>query len=399
MLPPFSLLCPPELCLCRVCPARRPRGVPRTRPQAQVRRDRGRHHVQVRLPFSPSPPPFLARLTMSFLSVSLVLRDAYVTMKMIEKGIDPSTKARGGGAGGPAGGKFNAFRDMNKDSSSAGQKRRRGAADEGDDKSAGGGKKAKLEVEIEYLGQKLKVDESTGQLQKPEELVPPQGHVLRFEGWGPRVEGDWRVLKVRPPPPPNLLLYDLTFASNESSPAEPQHLFTPVTLFACVVTPSTQEELIKLGFANPFMALPKDAAHGSFENPTFPFTAESVAELNSKKVQMNGQPLTFSIVEGDAVRTHYLARANFAAKRALEEAKSKGTSNARSGGGRGGRGGRGGGRGGRGGQNGGGGGRGGRKDGGNGKMDVDAKKEEVKEEVKPRVSPQPYPPFPLLSHS
>lgn len=145
------------------------------------------------------------------------------------------------------------------------------------------------------------------------------------------------------------------------------------------------------------MALPKDATHGSFENPTFPFTAESVAELNSKKVQMNGQPLTFSIVEGDAVRTHYLARANFAAKRALEEAKSKGTSNARSGGGRGGRGGRGGGRGGRGGQNGGG--RGGRKDGGNGKMDVDAKKEEVKEEVKPRVSPQPYPPFPLLSRS
>lgn len=139
-------------------------------------------------------------------------------MKMIEKGIDPSTKARGGGAGGPAGGKFNAFRDMNKDSSSAGQKRRRGAADEGDDKSAGG-KKAKLEVEIEYLGQKLKVDESTGQLEKPEELVPPQGHVLRFEGWGPRVEGDWRVLKVRPPPPPLLapLLYDLTFHQHSLS--------------------------------------------------------------------------------------------------------------------------------------------------------------------------------------
>lgn len=210
---------------------------------------------------------------------------------------------------------------------------------------------------------------------------------------GSRATGEFS--RCAPPP----LLYDLTFASIQSSPADFRHFSTPVTLFACVVTPSTQEELIKLGFANPFMALPKDAAHGSFENPTFPFTAESVAELNSKKVQMNGQPLTFSIVEGDAVRTHYLARANFAAKRALEEAKSKGTSNARSGGGRGGRGGRGGGRGGRGGQNGGGGGRGGRKDGGNGKMDVDAKKEEVKEEAKPRVSPQPYPPFPLLSHS
>jgi hypothetical protein len=111
-------------------------------------------------------------------------------MKMIEKGIDPSTKSRGGG-GGPVGGKFNAFK-LNADSASAGSKRRRGDDDEG-----AKGKKAKLSVEIEYLGQKLKVNDSTCQLENPEQLVPPANHVLRFTGFGPREEGDWRKLKVR----------------------------------------------------------------------------------------------------------------------------------------------------------------------------------------------------------
>jgi len=147
-----------------------------------------------------------------------------------------------------------------------------------------------------------------------------------------------------------------------------------------------QETLIGLGYQAPFMAIPKDAAAGSFEHSAAPFTPESVAELNAKKIEMNGQPLTFEIVEGDDLRNHYLARANFQAKRAVEDAKSKGTSSSGGrGGGRGGRGGRGGGgrgggRGGRGGNNGG---RGGKKDDGD-KMDTDAKPPAA-EEAKPRV--------------
>jgi hypothetical protein len=156
---------------------------------------------------------------------------------------------------------------------------------------------------------------------------------------------------------------------------------------------SAQADLIELGFPAPFLSFPKGATTGAFEN-TIPFTPETLADLNSKNLVVGGETIKWEFMEGDALRGHYVTRANFQAKKALEAAvemaekaaQEERRSGSGSGGGRGRGGGRGGaGRGGRGGDRGG---RGGSRGGGRGgkKNDRSRENEEKKAAASERVS-------------
>jgi len=124
-------------------------------------------------------------------------------MKMKEKGLDAESLQRGDGPKLPkaTNHKFNAFKEM------AFIAKNGKPSERGSSSAAGGKEKRKREEEVEedrkrkkiqeilvdYLGVKHHVTEE-GTIAEPGMLVPPTGHVLRFEGAGP--DGDWRVLKV-----------------------------------------------------------------------------------------------------------------------------------------------------------------------------------------------------------
>ncbi|CED85301.1 FOG: RRM domain [Phaffia rhodozyma] len=235
--------------------------------------------------------------------ISAMTKDAYVQMKMKEKNIDPNSIQRGSSASSTMPkGKFNAFKLM--DTGSGGSKRKR--EDNKEQREEEERKRAKKieDLEIEYLGQKLKVN-SEGNLAEPSALVPPTGHVLSFSGAGP--DGDWRVLKA---------------------------------------------DLVTAGFTSPFISFPKGTTGGAFENSAEAFTPESLAALQARDIVVGGQKIQWSFLEGDDLRAHYVSRANFQGKKALEAVTQAGTSSSSRSGGSG-RGGRGGARGGRGGGRGG----------------------------------------------
>lgn len=124
-------------------------------------------------------------------------------MKMKEKGLDAESLQRGDGPKVPKGSavnhKFNAFKEMafiakngkpsERASTSTGKDKRKREEEVEEDRK----RKKIQEIIVEYLGTKHHVTPE-GTLADPSLLVPPTGHVLRFENCGP--EGDWRILKV-----------------------------------------------------------------------------------------------------------------------------------------------------------------------------------------------------------
>jgi hypothetical protein len=143
-------------------------------------------------------------------------REAYVQMKVAEKGIDTSNIQRKDNRG--TGGKqFSAFREienmkqkgeklpeyvMNMGSPAlldtshvaGGNKRKRDGEDDGSDRVDKKPKEAQV-LTITYNDKQIAINRATGVVIDKSEIAYAPGRVLRFENAGP--EADWKQLKVR----------------------------------------------------------------------------------------------------------------------------------------------------------------------------------------------------------
>ncbi|SPC62801.1 related to LHP1 - RNA binding protein [Ustilago sp. UG-2017b] len=251
----------------------------------------------------------------SFQDKELVVmsKDAYVKMKMEEKGIDPSNNKINRGSNAPK--KFNAFKEMNK--------REGGRA--GDRKQQEDDKPNRSDpLEFEYNGKQL-TTRPDGTVDPDAVEFPPKS-VLKFTGAGEG--GSWKDLKD-----------------------------TLVT-----VHPTS------------FVEFPAGAVEGAvgFKEP---LSDEKLAEIKSKNITVGGKVVQFSRVDEETAKKFYIERANFRASfmldRREQDSQRGGDRRGNGGYGRGGRGGGGRGGGGRGGGGRGGGGRGGKfgRGGGGGRGD------------------------------
>ncbi|TKY89862.1 hypothetical protein EX895_001159 [Sporisorium graminicola] len=227
--------------------------------------------------------------------LSAMSKDAYVKMKMEEKGIDPSNnKINRGGDSAPK--KFNAFKEMNKRERDGSREQRK----KDDDKP-----KRSDPLEFEYNGKPL-TTRPDGTVD-PDAVTFPANSVLKFTGAGEG--GNWKDLKD-----------------------------TLVT-----VHPTS------------FVEFPTGAVEGAvgFKEP---LSDEKLAEIKSKNITVGGKVVEFARVDEETSKKFYIERANFRASFMLDRREQdsqrggqRGNGSYHRGGGRGGRGGkfgRGGGRGG-----------------------------------------------------
>lgn len=221
-------------------------------------------------------------------------KDAYVKMKMEEKGIDPANNKINRGSDAPK--KFNAFKEMNK----------RDGARGGDRKQEDNKPKRSDPLEFEYNGKQL-TTRPDGTVD-PDAVEFPANSVLKFTGAGEG--GNWKDLKD-----------------------------TLVT-----VHPTS------------FVEFPAGAVEGAvgFKEP---LSDEKLAEIKSKNITVGGNVVEFSRVDEETAKKFYIERANFRASFMLDrreqdsqrggDRRGNGSySRGGRGGGRGGKFGRGGGRGG-----------------------------------------------------
>ncbi|KAJ9107134.1 hypothetical protein QFC19_002794 [Naganishia cerealis] len=268
--------------------------------------------------------------------VTSMFKEAYVQMKVKEKGLDGKSISRGNNTrpAVPNAKQFNAFREIEamkakgerlpeyvmnmgtpallanaptEDSSASGNKRKRDGADDAED-AARAEKKAKEDqfLYITYNGKRLAVNRATGVVVDKAEIEFQPGRVLRFENAGP--DADWKQLKV---------------------------------------------DLSNLGYDKSFMNFPRGSTWGWFSLEE-PISEEEFEKIKNAKLQANGE-LQWSRVTGDEELEFWATRASFQGKLAVKQADEKDAENAKAaaesgsrhggGGGRG-RGGRGGGRGG-----------------------------------------------------
>ncbi|SPO28185.1 related to LHP1 - RNA binding protein [Ustilago trichophora] len=223
-------------------------------------------------------------------------KDAYVKMKMEEKGIDPSANKINRGSD-SAHKKFNAFKEMNKREGGRGDR----AKKEEDNKP-----KRSDPLEFEYNGKQL-TTRPDGTVD-PDAVTFPSNSVLKFTGAGEG--GNWKDLKE-----------------------------TLIT-----VHPTS------------FVEFPTGAVEGAvgFKES---LSDEKLAEIKSKNITVGGNVVNFDRVDEETAKKFYIERANFRASFMLDRREQDAQ---RGGGFRGGNGGYSrGGRGGRGGKFGRGGGRGG----------------------------------------
>lgn len=221
-------------------------------------------------------------------------KDAYVKMKMKEKGIDPSNQVRrGGDSAGPSHKKFNAFKEMNK-------------KDGGRSDSKESSKPKRSDpLEFEYNGNNL-TTRPDGTVD-PEAIAFPPNSVLKFSGAGEG--GSWKDLKD-------------TLAT---------------------VHPTL------------FVEYPNGATEGAvgFKET---LSDEKLQTIKDKKITVGGNPVEFELVDEATAKNFYIERANFRASFMLDKREEnarggggRGNGSYGRGGGRGGRGGKRGGSGGRGG--------------------------------------------------
>lgn len=208
-------------------------------------------------------------------------KDAYVKMKMEEKGIDPSTNKINRGSD-SAHKKFNAFKEMKQRDGARGAKKE-------DNKP-----KRSDPLEFEYNGKQL-TTRPDGTVD-PDAVTFPAGSVLKFSGAGEG--GNWKDLKD-----------------------------TLVT-----VHPTS------------FVEFPAGAVEGAvgFKES---LSDEKLAEIKSKNITVGGKVVEFSRVDEETAKKFYIERANFRASFMLDRREQDAQRGGQRGNGsytRGGRGGRGG---------------------------------------------------------